>query len=147
LFHRVIVPQAVWTELQSEGAPEAIHTFTAQTPEWLEVQSVAVQPDTALQRLGPGEREAILLAEALKADVLLIDERAARAAAERRGLRVTGLLGILDQAATRGLLDLPTAIERLRQTTFRASPRLFKLLLDRHTPVTWRIIWDLPRFC
>ena len=36
------------------------------------------------------------------------------------------------EAARLGLLNFPSAIERLQKTNFRASPRLLKLLLDRH---------------
>ena len=80
----------------------------------------------------PGEREAIILAATLSADLVILDEKAARHVAQTQGLPVTGLLGILDQAATENLIDLSEAVERLYQTNFRASPRILKLLLDRH---------------
>ncbi len=55
----------------------------------------------------------------MKADVILLDEKAAWRVAVGRGLQVTGLLGVLGEAATRGLVDLATAIDRLRTTSFR----------------------------
>lgn len=61
-----------------------------------------------------------------------MDEKAARKAARDLGLRVTGLLGILDESASRGMVDFIAAVERLRKTNFRASPQLLKTLLDRH---------------
>jgi len=128
----VIVPQAVCDELKAEGAPAELQAWIAQPPAWLEIHPITTRPDEELSRLHPGEREAIVLAQQLRADLIILDERAARQVAEEHGLNVTGLLGILDEAATRGLIDLPAAVERLRQTTFRASPRLLKLLLDRH---------------
>lgn len=85
-----------------------------------------------MDRLHSGEREAIWLAEELKADLIILDEKPARQIARERGLNLTGLLGILEIAATRQLIDLPTVLERLQQTTFRASPRLLKSLLERH---------------
>jgi predicted nucleic acid-binding protein len=131
-FGQIIIPQAVREELASEGAPSAVRALMAQPPAWLEVRPVLAKPDTSLDRLHSGEREAILLAEGLGADLIVLDEKAARQIAAQRGLNVTGLLGVLDEAASRDLIDLPAAIERLRQTTFRASPHLLKLLLDRH---------------
>jgi predicted nucleic acid-binding protein len=61
-----------------------------------------------------------------------VDEKAARRVAVERGFNATGLLEILDKASTRRLIDLPAVIQRLQRTTFRASPRLLKALLDRH---------------
>lgn len=132
LFGRVNIPQAVCNELGEEGAPAVVQTWIAQPPAWLEVQHVVTEHDPTLNRLHQGEREAILLAERLGTDLILLDEKAARQVAAGRGLNVTGLLGILDEAATRGLIDLPRSVERLQQTTFRASPPLLKSLLDRH---------------
>jgi predicted nucleic acid-binding protein len=132
LFGQVMIPQAVHDELSVEGAPTIVRTWIAHPPSWLQIQYAATTPDASLNRLHLGEREAITLAVQLKADLIVLDEKAARRVAVERGLYTTGLLGILDDAATRRLIDLPTAIERLQRTTFRASPRLLKTLLDRH---------------
>jgi predicted nucleic acid-binding protein len=71
------------------------------------------------------------LAESVKADILLVDEKAARRVAAARGLRVTGILGVLGEAATQGLVELAPLIDRLRMTNFRSSPTLLKATLDR----------------
>jgi predicted nucleic acid-binding protein len=84
-----------------------------------------------LDYLGAGERQAIGLAQQLQADALRIDDRDGRKEAQQRQLKVIGTLGVLADAAEIGLLDLPEAIRRLQQTTFRAPPRLLKSLLDR----------------
>jgi predicted nucleic acid-binding protein len=136
LFGQIVIPQAVRNELYDERAPALVRTWIAQPPTWLQIHPVTMIPDVSLDRLHPGEREAIILAEQLKADLIVLDEKAARQIAAERGLNVTGLLGILDEAATRGLLDLPAAVERLRRTTFRVSPRILKSLLDRHQETT-----------
>jgi predicted nucleic acid-binding protein len=59
---------------------------------WIEI----VQ-DPPVQDLGldAGETAAILLAEQLRADALLIDERDGRAVALARGIAVIGTLGIV----------------------------------------------------
>jgi hypothetical protein len=87
-------------------------------------------PDPNLQWLGEGECEAIMLPEQHGQDVLLLmDEGRGRREAQRRRLRITGTLGALNDAASRGWVDLSSAFERLRQTTFRASPSLLQSLL------------------
>jgi hypothetical protein len=40
-------------------------------------------------------------------------------------------LGILETAATGGLIDLPGALALLQATTFHASKQLYQALLDR----------------
>jgi predicted nucleic acid-binding protein len=83
--------------------------------------------------LDPGEREAILLAQELNANLLLLDDMKARRAATERGLIITGILGILDQAASMKLIDLPTAIQNLQNTSFWAFDSLLQKLLDQHS--------------
>lgn len=81
--------------------------------------------------LDPGERTALHLAEQLRSDVVLLNESAARALAVQRGLKVSGILGVLCDAAQTGLLKLPAALDLLRKTNFRASPELWKSLYTR----------------
>jgi len=88
-------------------------------------------PTSGLEKLQAGEQAAILLAESMKADIILLDEKAARRLAADRGLRVTGILGVLGESSTRGLVALAPAIDRLRMTSFRSSPALLKATLDR----------------
>jgi predicted nucleic acid-binding protein len=54
------------------------------------------------------------------------------AAARARGLEVTGTLGLLDRAAQRGLIDLPTAFAALKATNFHVPQELLDALLARH---------------
>ena len=59
----------------------------------------------------------------MRADLLLIDERAGFRVAQGRGLRATGTLGVLDLAAERGLIDFAEAIRQLEPTGFRRRRR------------------------
>ena len=131
LFGQVIVPRAVLAEMESLLAPDTVRQWLAQRPDWLVVKDIH-QEDLTLAHLDQGERDAITLAQELQADLLLIDERLGRQAAIDRKFNVTGTVGILDRAATRGLIDIAEAVSRLRQTNFRVSPRLLNTLLDRH---------------
>ena len=62
---------------------------------------------------------------------MLIDERDGRRAARSRALAVIGTLGVLEEAAARGLIELASALTRLQATTFYAPPALFQELLAR----------------
>lgn len=132
LYERVVVPPAVLIDLQQSRTPAAVRAWVAHPPAWFEVR----QPQQALDirhypKLGAGEREAIALAQELRASLLLIDDADGREAAERHALAATGTLGILENAAIRSLIDLPNALARLQATTFRARAALFQELLVR----------------
>lgn len=131
LYGRIVVPPEVITELSQEQTPEIVQRWIHNRPEWVRVQDPARELIFLDQRLGAGELAAIALAEELSADALLIDDRDGRREAERRGLVVLGTLRVLADAAEHGLVDLPSAFDRLRQTNFRASEYLLRSLLDR----------------
>ncbi len=99
LYGKIVVPSGVAHELTQAATPALVRAWMEQSPEWMTVRS----PRTALPELSPllgaGEREAIALAEELAADVLLVDDEAARLEACRRNIPVQGTLGILDIAA------------------------------------------------
>lgn len=129
LFGRVIIPQAVYAELQHKGAPKVVSDWASRLPDWVEVQAAsALEPGL---NLGAGEREAIALALSLKADALLLDERKGRREALARGVTVSGTLNVLEQASERGLVDLPKAFGALLQTSFRASTEIIQAMLQR----------------
>lgn len=134
LFEKIILPAAVQSELSSRKTPAVIRQWMASAPAWLEVRDspLGQADDAALRGIDAGEKAAIQLAAFLHADLLLMDDRKGVRAAEKRGLVVTGTLGILDLAAQGGLVDFALAVERLRQTNFRIPEALLDVLLKKH---------------
>lgn len=128
LYGSVVVPQAVFDEMQRATTPAEVSAWVATPPAWFDVRTV-IAPGATLN-LGAGEREAIQLAQELGADLILLDDGKARRAAVARGLAVTGTLAVLASAAARDLIDLPTTLTRLQQTNFRVAASLIQLLLD-----------------
>lgn len=131
LLGKVVIPFAVFQELQSDKTPETVKEFIANLPEWLEVRQAQILFYPDLDELDIGEREAIILAEELKADVLLMDERSGREAALKRNLPVVGTLGILERAAEKGLIDFAKTLQTLKVNGFFIAPRLEKDFLER----------------
>jgi len=84
-----------------------------------------------LPSLDDGERAAVALAQSLRAELILMDDRAAVAAALALGFEVIGTLGVLGRGAARGLIDLSEAIARLKATNFRYRPEVLDALLAR----------------
>lgn len=132
IYSQILIPEVVRDELVDQDAPVRVQQWMSHLPTWAIVATTHQQPDSNLLELDPGERAAILLAEDLGADLVLIDERKGRRIARSRGLNVTGLLGILDAAAARGLIDLPSAIAQLQSTDFWVSPQLIDALLQKY---------------
>ena len=61
-----------------------------------------------------------------------MDDRAGRNAARQCGLAVVGTIGIIEQAAVRGMLDLPSTLDRLLKTNARLDSKLIQVALDRN---------------
>jgi predicted nucleic acid-binding protein len=129
LYHRVLVPPSVCEELKRRRAPERVRTWIAQPPVWLETRAPSRCPDAELAHLDAGERDAILLAEELGAYQIIIDEIRGRREAKRRQLPFTGTLGVLAAGAEQGLLDLRSAVDRLRQTNFHIAQNILDRLI------------------
>jgi predicted nucleic acid-binding protein len=131
LFEAVLIPEAVHTELCNPLAPVPIPAWASAPPSWLEVKQVpSVPEDVALRPLDAGERSAIILALSMHADLVLIDERKGTQAALKKGLDVTGTLGILQRAARRDLLNLADAFDRLKRTNFRYRQEIMDKFLN-----------------
>lgn len=132
LYGRVLIPQAVLSELQHSETPLAVIEWVNRLPTWLEVCYVTVRPEESSEELDAGEREALALAEEYKPDVLLLmDEEMGRVEARRRNIPTTGTLGVLDDAAARGLVDLKVAVQRLRSTNFWVADSVLEWLIAR----------------
>ena len=135
VYGAVVVPVAVWSELQAQSTPSAVKAWLQSAPDWLQVRRAREpQPgDTSLDNLDDGEREAIRLAVELKADLLLMDEADGRSLALGLGLPVTGTLGLLERADVIGVLaDLPAALADLEASGFYLSARLRDAVVDRY---------------
>ncbi|MGO9742122.1 MAG: DUF3368 domain-containing protein [Roseiarcus sp.] len=91
LFPGVLIPERVRDELAHIRAPEAVRAWIGAPLPWLEIHPVEDERGAEdLAALDAGERDAIALALATRADLLLIDDRDGVAAARRRGFAVTG---------------------------------------------------------
>jgi len=121
LYGRIVVPVAVREEMLAAGAPAEVRAWAANFPPWVDVLAPKRIDITLPEKLGSGEREAISLAIDLCADLLLMDDQAARIAAEARGLVVAGTLSLLVQASRLGMLDFAAAVEELKALGFRVS--------------------------
>lgn len=133
LFGQVIIPRSVCEELEHSAAPIEVRKWLESLPSWANIGHADFRGRPL--PLGKGETEAIRLAQDLKADLILLDDKKARRIAEENGLAVTGTLGILLAAHRRGLVRMPETIDELVQGGFRLSEKLAKqIVADSKAP-------------
>lgn len=132
LFRQIMIPDVVRDEMLDPGAPPVLQQWIINPPSWLIIQAVPGM-DKTLSALDPGEQAAITLAQTLLADLLLIDERLGQRIASDRGISTIGTLGILDDSASQGWINLAATIAQLKQTNFRVSRRVIQALLNKQT--------------
>ena len=117
LYGTIIVPQAVVDEIISEPAKQRVRSAT-----WIKVEAIQdpSQKDIFRARLHAGEVEVMILAREQNADLVIMDDNAAKKTAKFLGLNVTGTLGILLKAKKEGYLEMvePIMNELIRDGLF-----------------------------
>ena len=137
LFGRIFILQAVFNELviDKRFIEEADIIRNNSQIEVKEVGSLeAVDILRRLTGLDIGESEAIVLADELSADVLLMDEAKGRNVSKDLGHKVMGTIGIIMVAYDENLLtseDVKECIEQLKKSGRHIGSRYYNMLLSR----------------
>lgn len=87
----------------------------------------------AASGLDDGESEAIILADELKSDVLIMDERKGRKVAQKLGIKITGTVGVLLQAYSETMIssdEIKAYLDRLKNSNIRLSESLIQKALE-----------------
>ena len=120
LYGLVVIPPAVQTEVLQGGA-QGIGVTEIQNANWIRVIALT-DPRRAdsLPDLDRGEAQVIALAQELRADLVVIDERLERKYARRLKLKLTGTLGVLLRAKQVGFVQaIKPLVEQLVQGGIR----------------------------
>ena len=135
-FGVVLMPEAVWVELQAGADPEVVRRITAAQTVGI-VRLVASSPASQkwqppLSRLGPGETAVLALAVTQPSSIVLMDEKRGRRAARMLGCSHTGVLGLLAWAKRNGHLpSLAQTLGELRtKDYFFVDEELLRRLLE-----------------
>jgi len=115
LYTRVVVPPSVWEEVRVHGEPRPeSHSLEEASERWIEVRPLSAKErrkSEAFRRAAPvgrGEADALALAEALKAAVLM-DDRVAVDLARMRRVETHWTTSVVLEAHRRGILDRTAA--------------------------------------
>ena len=133
LFGEIVVPEAVRNELLSGGTGSfGFDEITGE--EWIKTRRIEnrLAQSYLTTDLDEGEAEAIILAEELKAGLLVMDDRLARKLATHRGLTVVGTLRLLVTAKHRNIIyEVKPLIEKLKVAGFWISDEVCVELLKQ----------------
>ncbi|MBD1872095.1 DUF3368 domain-containing protein [Nodosilinea sp. FACHB-131] len=133
LYGKLFIPEGVYQEISRLEA-FGIETSWLLKTDWIVVQAVQNQllVTELKDELDLGEAEAIALSIEVGGDRLLMDERLGRQVAQRFGLKVTGLLGVLVAAKQSDLItELKPLLDALvSQAKFRVHPDLYRQILQ-----------------
>ena len=134
LFNEIVIPYAVYDELTSNPRFEAEAALIKES-DFIHIVEVADDRAVRILRkvasLDQGESEAIVLAEEINAELLLLDEYRGRSVAKRMGVKLTGTIGIILEAFDRGLLktaEVLQCFDELKRNRRRISESLFDLV-------------------
>lgn len=127
LFREVVIPPEVASEFR-RLVTETPRFEGLSLPRWLRQQQVSVIPNLvrSARGLDPADGAALALAVEIKAGAILVDKRRVHEVALQLGLRAVGVLGILGQAKTKGLLQriAPVLDELEAKAGFKITPTL-----------------------
>ncbi len=128
LFEPVCVPEPVQLELDM-GRLLRPETVNPAQLDWITSVSVAQDELVALppNRLGRGERAVIAYAWSHKGYWVGLDDHQARTLAERLGLKVVGVIGVLIRAKRAGLIPaVQPHLDALQAAGFRFAYELYQ---------------------
>lgn len=137
LYIKVIIPEEVRDELTVGGTGDNPGAFEIRAEPWFAVEHVEPQRRDQLARihrtLDIGEAATLALAIVRSADLVLLDDKAAREAASTLNLAYTGIVGILLVAKSRGLApQIKPILDDLRSRAgFRLAENVYQDALRR----------------
>lgn len=105
MYGQVIIPEAVFNEVTAKD--DSARAMLLKNNDWIKVKSIKNTAEKIMfrARLHDGEVEVMILARELDADLVVIDDYAARKTAEYIGLNLTGTIGTLIKAKQNGYID------------------------------------------
>jgi predicted nucleic acid-binding protein len=129
LWHEVLVPGAVWSEVLA-GGPQDAAAQQLPTASWArQVEVPVIAPVIAAWDLGPGESEVLTFALTHPGYRAMVDDAGARRCARTLGIPILGTGGALILAKRRGLIaSVAESLTALRNAGLWLSDELVTLL-------------------
>lgn len=130
---KLVLLERLYTKITIPGAVKGEVFRDKPIPGWIKVVEIKqpIAPRILEKNLGNGESEAIGLSLELNADLLIIDDLAARKVAGQLGISITGVIGILLEAKKKGMIhNLKEYLDKMQKHDFRISKTTYDLALE-----------------
>lgn len=133
MYTKIIIPEAVYQEVMAKQdiASESVQNAT----KWIDVQSIENRADYAMyrSRLHAGEIEVMILAQQEpRANLVIIDDIAARKTAAYLGIPMAGTVGVLIKAKQKGVIvAVKPILEDLENNGFFISDKVKKMIAEK----------------
>ena len=130
LYDKIIIPRAVYQEVCAK--PDSACQQIKEHTDWIQVRDVSNQTERKMYqaKLHAGEVEVMILAHEIDADLLIIDDNAAKKTAKYLGFTVTGTLGVLLKAKRMGLIqEVRPLLLAIQKNGFYVSSTVVNMVL------------------
>lgn len=133
IYGSIIIPKAVFDEVTAKKDSACLQI--KQNLDWITVETITNIEDRKMYKakLHAGEVDVMILTQAdPKADLVIIDDNAAKKTAKYLGLTVTGTLGVLIKAKQSGIISsVKNAITKIQSNGFYINENIIKLALKQ----------------
>ncbi len=132
MYEEIIIPFAVYKEVTAKDDSVCMQIEAA--GEWIHVEQIKDHSEKKMYKakLHEGEVEVMILAQQQKADLVIIDDNAAKKTAKYLGLTVTGTLGVLVKAKRLGIIEeVRPLLYEMRQNGFYISKEVAYMVLEQ----------------
>ncbi len=132
LYGEITIPGAVYREVTAITDSACMQIKNAGS--WIQVECIRDSTEKKMYKakLHAGEVEVMILAQEQKADLVIIDDNAAKKTAKYLGLTVTGTLGILLKAKSQGIVQrIDTLLTDMEKNGFYIDSRLEAMVLEQ----------------
>ena len=102
LYQEIYIPGAVLREISAKD--DVVKSLVINNGDWIKVRNVANPIDRRMYsaKLHDGEVEVLILAQEVRADLVIFDDLKARKTASYLGIPLTGTMGVLIKAKKKG---------------------------------------------
>lgn len=132
IYQEIFIPMAVFREVTTKDDSACIQLKTS--GEWIHVEEIKDHSEKKMYKakLHDGEVEVMILAQEQNADLVILDDNAAKKTAKYLGLPVTGTLGVLIKAKRMGIIEsIKPLITEMRKNGFYVSDNVEVMVLEQ----------------